>query len=268
MITRGCLILSLIAASVFASDLEDELWGAARKGDLAAVKAAIEKGVPVDAKTRHGVTALFYAAQNGHVDVVRFLASKGADLNVKDSFYGMGVLDRAASQKQNDVVKVLLELGSKDVDSVLKSSSRGGNTAVVQIVLDSKKASPESLTQAMQLASSMKKTEVVELLKKAGVAEPPPVKIIELDAAALAKFTGKYKSNMAGEVTLSVVDGKLQLTGAGPSPLILEATGPVNFQVKGMAGVTFKFEMKDDKPVFIDLDQFGQKVKLDRVEGQ
>src|SRR5688572_23791761 len=65
----------------------EELWDAARAGDLARVNAALAKGANIDAKTRYGVTALMFAADKGHTEVVRLLLEKGADTNIQDTFY-------------------------------------------------------------------------------------------------------------------------------------------------------------------------------------
>ncbi|HKY03397.1 MAG TPA: ankyrin repeat domain-containing protein, partial [Blastocatellia bacterium] len=59
------LVLSLALAArgqdKTAADQSEQLFAAARKGDIEAVKALLAKGVDVNAKTRYGVTALFYA---------------------------------------------------------------------------------------------------------------------------------------------------------------------------------------------------------------
>ena len=71
-----------------AQDLNEEFFAASRKGDVAALKALLDKGVDVNAKTRYGATALSYACDKGHVEVVRLLIERGADVNSKDTFYG------------------------------------------------------------------------------------------------------------------------------------------------------------------------------------
>ena len=41
----------------------DELWEAAKKGDVEAVKAQLAKGADVNARTQYGATALHFAAE-------------------------------------------------------------------------------------------------------------------------------------------------------------------------------------------------------------
>ena len=57
-----------------------------RKGDLAATTALLDQGADVNAKFRYGTTALFKAAERGHVEIVKLLLARGADATVKDTF--------------------------------------------------------------------------------------------------------------------------------------------------------------------------------------
>ena len=66
----------------------EQFQDAARKGDAAAVKKLLDEGVDVNTKFRYNATALFYACDHGHLEVVKVLLDKGADLAVKDTFYG------------------------------------------------------------------------------------------------------------------------------------------------------------------------------------
>ena len=50
---------------------------AVRKGDVAAVEKALAAGVAVDTPFRYNRTALSFAADRGHVEVVRLLLAKG-----------------------------------------------------------------------------------------------------------------------------------------------------------------------------------------------
>src|SRR3974377_213134 len=89
----GMTGMTVLVLPLFAGDLAEELWAAARKGDAAAVKALLAKGVGVNAKAADGATALSFAADKGHVEVVKVLLAHNADVNVKDSFYNATPLD-------------------------------------------------------------------------------------------------------------------------------------------------------------------------------
>src|SRR6476660_1935122 len=75
----------------------EHLQDAARKGDAAAVTKLLDDGVDVNTKFRYNATAIFFACDAGHLDVVKVLLDKGADLTVKDTFYGFTPLMLAVS---------------------------------------------------------------------------------------------------------------------------------------------------------------------------
>src|SRR5215831_4664172 len=100
------LLAALVAVgSIRADDLGDQLWAAARKGDAAAVKALLDKGVDVNTKFRYDTTALWWAAFKGHTEVVRVLLARGADVNVKETSMGILPLQFAAFQGSAEIVK-------------------------------------------------------------------------------------------------------------------------------------------------------------------
>ena len=73
-------------------------------------------------------------------------------------------------------------------------------------------AKPETLTAALAGAMDDKeKAAIAEMLKKAG-AKPP----LEVDAATLQSYVGKYKPEQGNEITFSLKDGKL-IASAGQS---------------------------------------------------
>ena len=78
----------------------EQLQEAARKGDAATVKKLLDEGVDVNTKFRYNATALFYACDHGHVDVVKVLLDHGAEMDVKDTFYGFTPLMLAAGPAQ------------------------------------------------------------------------------------------------------------------------------------------------------------------------
>src|SRR6188768_1397295 len=97
------LIIALAAALALAQaplTKAEQFQDAARKGDAATVKKLLDEGVDVNTKFRYDATALFYACDHGHVEVVKVLLDKGADMSGKDTFYGFTPLMLAASPAQ------------------------------------------------------------------------------------------------------------------------------------------------------------------------
>lgn len=94
----------------------------ARKGDVAGVLAELEKGVPVDIRSKNmttdlEVTPLFIAAKFGKADVVRLLLDRGADptifFTVPNGIYATGTaLHPAARYGFLEVVEILIAAGA------------------------------------------------------------------------------------------------------------------------------------------------------------
>src|ERR1044071_7845592 len=118
----------LLPVAALAQSSNEDFFAAARKGDVAAVKAFLDKGVDVNTKTRYGATALSYACDKGHTEVVRLLLERGADPNVKDSFYGATPMSWAAPKGHVEIVKLLIEKGAKEKGDALSVGVEKGST--------------------------------------------------------------------------------------------------------------------------------------------
>ncbi|MYC76044.1 hypothetical protein F4X10_09820 [Candidatus Poribacteria bacterium] len=94
----------------FLESIEDTLAGAARTGDLAAIKQHIAEGADVNA-LHFEMPPLTWAAMAGQTEAVQFLLENGADVNTK-SRDGGTPLHGAAFFGRTDVAKLLLENGA------------------------------------------------------------------------------------------------------------------------------------------------------------
>lgn len=225
--------------------LNDQLFEAVRKGDAAAVTAALDRGADVNAKFRYGATALFKAAERGHAEVAKVLLDRGADVKVKDTFYQATAMTWALDNKHLPVIRVLLEKDVDSVEDVLLSGTREGNAELVKVALDRGAAKPESLMVALAISSAdEKKANITEMLKKAG-APPPP----QLEAVTLQSYAGKYKGDTGPEVTISVKDGKLFAAGFTREPQPLLATDNTTFRPLNFGGITLTFNVEAGKVV-------------------
>ena len=88
------------------------LWSVAESGDTDALAEILSRGVNVNARNQHGMTALMHAARNGHERIVRALLEHGADPNItrNDRFTALAL---AAFFGHTETVRILIENGAK-----------------------------------------------------------------------------------------------------------------------------------------------------------
>ncbi|MGE0360956.1 MAG: ankyrin repeat domain-containing protein [Vicinamibacterales bacterium] len=84
---------------------------AVARGAMSELAALLSRGADIDARDRHGQTALMLAAMAGDARVVEWLASHGADLDHTAKF-GLSALMLAAVRGHGDVVRVLVAAGA------------------------------------------------------------------------------------------------------------------------------------------------------------
>jgi ankyrin repeat protein len=264
MSTRQNVLLALVLLfplSVSAQDGNEEFFAAARKGDVAAVKAFLDKGVDVNAKTRYGATALSYACDKGHVEVVKLLIERGADVNVKDSFYGEVPLGWALSHGHAQVVKLLLDKGAAGIERALLSGVQEGNLEIVKVVIEKGGVKPESLNNALRRASSGGNKEIVDLLKKAGAV----VVEVNVDPAILKSYAGVYKNEQIGDLTIEIRNGKLAGKLIGQDWFTTSAVNNTTFALIEVEA-TITFSKEGDKVTGFALKQGGGNFLFKRVE--
>jgi uncharacterized protein len=100
--------------------------------DVNAVRRAIEEGENVDSRDVEGRTALFYAIQDGNLDIATELIGSGADVNAQDKNLETP-LHFAARAFNPDATKLLLDNGAK-VDAL----DSNGNTPLSTAVFESR----------------------------------------------------------------------------------------------------------------------------------
>jgi ankyrin repeat protein len=90
----------------------DEIHEAAKSGDLAKIKALIEKtpGL-IGAKDETGRTPLHWACRGVHIDAVKYLIERGADVNARDN-NGIAPLHSVASKGHLEAARILIDKGA------------------------------------------------------------------------------------------------------------------------------------------------------------
>ena len=119
VIVSLAVLLGVAPQGVDKTALNEELWNAARAGDVARVTKALDAGADVNAGNRYKATALFFAADRGHVEVIKLLLDRGADINALDTFYKFRPLMMAMMNNHTPAVRLLLERGSEGAGAVL-----------------------------------------------------------------------------------------------------------------------------------------------------
>ena len=91
----------------------DTLQGWTVNGDVAKVVASLEGGAAVDGVDEEGCTALHFAADRGHVDIIEVLVGRGASVDARD-LDGQTPLHYAALCDRRDAYVALVRAGARE----------------------------------------------------------------------------------------------------------------------------------------------------------
>jgi outer membrane protein assembly factor BamB len=212
------LLLSALAAltptAARADDPGEALRDAARTGDLARVDALLAAGTPVDAAARYGQTALYYAAEKGHLEIAKRLIEKGANVNVRDRFFGASALDMALQAKNAELVRYLLAHGAEDASSALVDAIERDDVELARAALATGFVEPLDLAAVRRMVPESAGPALRELLAGA-TATPRKFPPYKAPADRLAAYAGRYRGGEGEEVTVAVRGEGLGLTLPG-----------------------------------------------------
>ena len=212
----GLLLLTSVAAHAATADVAD----AAKRGDRAAVQAAL---------------------------------ARKADVNIKDTFYSATPLSWASGPAQKrkpehaEIVGLLLKAGAQGKDAALNAAVSASDAPMVKVILDIGGVAPATMSDALESASRAKKADLVAMLEAAG-AKPHPV--LTLDEAQLAKYAGTFRAPNGNDVIVAVVSGQLKLDASkvgGPPNIGLVARDATTFVAPDTPGARVTFRIENDK---------------------
>ena len=221
-------LVLLLSAAVLAQPVPagrvEALFDAARTGDRARVASLLDAGTSVNTASKYGVSALGFAAERGHFDVVRLLVERGADVTITDSFYGSRPLDMALRGGHLDIALYLLEHKSPGAASVLNAAIRQRNTGGVKAALATGQVDATALATANTIAKQAGDAAVIAMVKTAADATPAVAPVpITVAAALLPSYEGSYQNAVTGAGVKVAFDGtRLTLTADGQTPLRLQ----------------------------------------------
>jgi hypothetical protein len=239
------LTLALVAISAgWADDLTDDLLAASRKGDVAQVKALLDKGANVNSKSPYGSTPLFFACDRGHVEVVKLLIDRGADINVEDTFYHANALSWAVQKNRFEIVKLLLDRGAKSPGDVVLAGAQTATPELIKIGLDKGPIPKATLSDALVAATRSKNEQTIAMLKAAGAVPPEPVKTVELEPAILQGYAGTFTGGRGGtefEMILAVKGTALSGAFNGQGAITYAASDKTHFHSVEFPGISLEF---------------------------
>ena len=143
----------------------ESLWEASRAGDTTRIAAALNQGAEINAKSRYDVTALFFAAGSGHLEAVKLLVSRGANVNLQDSFYRATAAEMAAMNRHPDVAVYLVQNGANG-DGLLIGGVQANDERVVKAAVAGA-VTRQGLQSAMNLAATLKREALASVIKAA-----------------------------------------------------------------------------------------------------
>jgi ankyrin repeat protein len=90
----------------------DDFMSASQKGNLETIHTILNQGLNPDAKDKFGNTALIYAVDSGHKEIVKLLLSSKANPNICEQNGGQPPLFLAVGNDNKEITQMLLDAGA------------------------------------------------------------------------------------------------------------------------------------------------------------
>lgn len=179
---RWLVLLLFLASHAFvartaaaAGDLR--LVAAARQGQIDVVRALLKQKADVNTPQQDGTTALHWAVERNHEEMVTLLVGAGANANAANSF-GVTPLSLACRNGDATIVSILLRSGANPATALrtgetpLMTAARTGRVEAVKVLIeagaDLKAKEPTAGQTALMWAIAEGHTDVVRVLIDAG----------------------------------------------------------------------------------------------------
>jgi len=179
---RFCALSLLTVAGLIAASSDAPLADAAKKMDLAAVRALLKQHADVNAPQIDGMTALHWAAYKDNLEAAEILVRAGANVKTANR-YGVTPLSLACTNGNGPMVALFLKAGADanaalpGGETALMTAARTGKLEAVKALLasgaDANAKEGRYGQTVLMWAAAEGNTEVVEALLKAGADYQP-----------------------------------------------------------------------------------------------
>ena len=193
---RKFLLLILMMYIVPSISLAASIHDAAKKGDVAALIAALDAGADINA-SEGGGTPLYFAVRRGHLAAAKLLLERGANVNVGSNYWG-DLLMMASVKVRVDLITLLLAHGANpnstfNGEGVLNVAAKYGCLACVKALVEAgadvnAPTYDHSARTPVHLAIHYGYPEMADYLMAHGVVLPIPAPITAKLAAADAEM--------------------------------------------------------------------------------
>jgi ankyrin repeat protein len=162
-----------IAVQSWAQGLDADMIQAAKSANAGKIQTLLAKGANVDAQDALGKTALAWASNLGHEEVVSLLLDSGADANLRDR-YGSTPLMEAAREGRDNIVVLLvskrepMRIDYTNLANVLASGSKGRLPPDIRSKVIQLDVRDEKGNTALMMAAAAGRLRAVETLLSKG----------------------------------------------------------------------------------------------------
>ncbi|HJS25279.1 MAG TPA: ankyrin repeat domain-containing protein [Pyrinomonadaceae bacterium] len=232
-----------------------ELWRVAESGDTDALPSILSRGVDINARNEHGMTALMRAAHNGHEQMVRALLEHGADPNTtrNDKFTALAL---AAFFGHTETVRILIESGAK-TEVVTRSGTSPKMWATARTFTEAARCleqpKPKAPVVPIAIAAVAKQAEIKTLK------DPPEIWDLVREEPrgfnAGSAFVSRVKS-MRKTFAFGALAALILLVACGVGALVLRSTQARNLpaelppiQISADATVSHQINVESSTPI-------------------